>query len=344
MHGGDIYRNDIELDFSVNINPLGIMPEVKSALTKSIEMADRYPDIKCSKLKKRLAGHYYMTDSTSIAVGSGASELLMAIMHAIRPKRVLLVAPSFTGYEHAANAVKAECIYYEMSIKSDFSITEDILDMLTEDVDMLILTNPNNPTGKLIAPKLLEKIIIKAEENKIITVLDECFMELIECENNSLASRAADLRGLIVLRAFTKSFAIPAVRLGYAVSNKHNIALIEEQLPEWNVSVQAQIAGVAALENSDYLKRASELIKAERKYLEENLKRLGFETIKSDTCFMLIRYRNETDIYEKLLENKILIRSCGDYKGLDESWLRIAIKRHDENKRLIETLDKILGK
>lgn len=104
------------------------------------------------------------------------------------------------------------------------------------------------------------------------------------------------------------------------------------------------MAGAAALENSDYLKRASELIKAERKYLEENLKRLDFEMIKSDTCFMLIRHRNKADIYEKLLENKILIRSCGDYKGLDESWLRIAIKQHDENKRLIETLDKILGK
>ncbi len=341
MHGGDIYSNDIELDFSVNINPLGIPSGVKRAIEKSMEMADRYPDIKCSRLKRGIAEHL-KTDITSIAVGNGASELLMAVMHALRPKRVLLAAPSFTGYEHAANAVNAECIYYEMSEEAGFSVTEDILDMLTEDIDMLILTNPNNPTGRIIAPELLKEIIRRAEANKIITILDECFIELGGCEENSLLYLAAQYKGLIVLRAFTKSFAIPAIRLGYAVSNKTNVSLIDKQLPEWNVSIQAQLAGIAALENTDYLKRAAELIKKEREYLEENLKHLGFKIIKSDTCFMLIRHQSKTDIYKKLLENKILVRSCGDYIGLDDSWLRISVKQHDENKRLIETLDKIL--
>ncbi len=343
MHGGDIYSNDIELDFSVNINPLGILKGVKEAIVKSMEMADSYPDIKSVDLKKKLASHH-MTDIASIAVGNGASELLMAVMHAARPQKVLLAAPSFIGYEHAANAVKAERIYYETSAKAGFPIKEDILDMLTEDIDMLILTNPNNPTGRLIAPGLLEEIIRKAEANKIITVLDECFIELGSGKANSLIKHAPEYKRLIVLRAFTKSFAIPAIRLGYAISNKANIELIEGQLPEWNVSVQAQMAGIAALENTDYLKEAAELIKAERDYLAENLKQLDFEIIESDTCFMMIRHQSENGIYEKLLENKILIRSCGDYMGLDDSWLRIAIKQHAENERLIKTLDKILGK
>ncbi len=343
MHGGDIYSNDIERDFSVNINPLGVPADVKEAIIKSIELSDRYPDIKAYELKKKLAGHF-MTDITSIAVGNGASELLMALMHAIKPQKVLLTAPSFTGYEHAANAIKAECVYYEMSAKAGFSITEDILDMLTEDIDMLIFTNPNNPTGRLIVPELLEAIIRKAEENKIITVLDECFIALSSSEENSLAYRIAEYKSLIVLRAFTKSFAIPAIRLGYAISDKANIDLIEEQLPEWNVSIQAQMAGIAALENTAYLKDAAELIKEEKEYLEINLKRLGFEITRSDTCFMLIRHKRKNDIYKKLLKNKILIRNCSDYRGLDDSYLRIAIKKHAENERLICALDKILDK
>ncbi len=343
MHGGDIYSNDIELDFSVNINPLGVPADVKEAIIKSIELSDRYPDIKAYELKKKLAGHF-MTDITSIAVGNGASELLMALMHAIKPQKVLLTAPSFTGYEHAANAIKAECVYYEMSAKAGFSITEDILDMVTEDIDMLILTNPNNPTGRLIVPELLEAIIRKAEETKIITVLDECFIALSSSKENSLAYRIAEYKSLVVLRAFTKSFAIPAIRLGYAISDKANIDLIEEQLPEWNVSIQAQMAGIAALENTAYLKDAAELIKEEKEYLETNLKRLGFEITRSDTCFMLIWHKRKNDIYKKLLENKILIRNCSDYRGLDDSYLRIAIKKHAENERLICALDKILDK
>ncbi len=338
-HGGNIYDNKIELDFSVNINPEKMPDSLKRAMEQSINYTDTYPDIHCKKLRKKIA-EYHGIDNECIVCGNGASELLMAIAHGEKPDRILLMTPCFYGYEYVADAISAKFIFYELKRKNGFAVGEDFLECIDRKIDMVILTNPNNPTGLCIDKVLLEKIVDRCKKYNITVLLDECFIELSTHFENSMINKTEMFDNLIVLRAFTKSFAIPGVRLGYIVcSNKNKIKSIKRQLPEWNVSVVAQNVGIAALEERQYLKKSRELIFEEKKYLIKELDSLGFEVINSDANYLM--FYCKTDLYNKLLTRGILIRNCDNYRGIEKGFLRIAVKTHSENQKLINAINEI---
>lgn len=343
MHGGDCYRNNVKIDFSININPLGVSAEVKNALIRSVDAVSRYPDPDSADLKEMLAEKLGIEEK-NLVFGNGASELMMAAMHAIKPKRVLLAVPSFIGYGYVLEAVAAEAVYHYLKKEDDFRLTETFLDKIRDDTDLIMLTNPNNPTGRYIDGELLERILYKAERADAAVLIDECFMELSDEPSRSLIKSSKLTGRVMILRAFTKSFAIPGVRLGYMVSgDKALTESIQKQLPEWNVSVQAGYAGEAALRSTDSLEKAGILIRKERAYLKRSLEDIGFEVCGSETCFLLIRYYGENDLYAELLKEGILIRKCDDYRGLDGSWYRIAVRKHEDNAILIDTIGKIIA-
>ncbi len=344
-HGGDRYRNSVELDFSVNLNPLGVHEKIKESIIENIDKLEYYPDSEIQELGQKLS-EIISVKRENIVFGNGASELITAVISALTPKKILLPVPSFKGYEKAIEASGGKIIEYKM--KGDFEITEDITEKITDDIDILFLTNPNNPTGKYINGALLEKIIKRCEEKQTAVVLDECFMELSdEPEKNSFLGRYEKYPHLCILRAFTKSFAIPGVRLGYLVcSGRELLDSIKDRLPEWNISVMAQIAGASAidlLKDEPYLENARRLIKDQRSYLEQSLTGMGFDVTSSDTCFLLIRHRNlKTNLYTKLLKRGVLIRDCSDYRNLEDGYFRIAVKTEKENKRLISEIQEII--
>ena len=343
MHGGDCYRNNVKIDFSININPLGVSAEVKNALIRSVDAVSRYPDPDSAVLKNLLAEKLGIEEK-NLVLGNGASELMMAAMHAIKPKRVLLAVPSFTGYGHVLKAVDADAVYHYLKKEDDFRLTETFLDKIRDDTDLIVLTNPNNPTGRYIDGELLERILYKAERADTAVLIDECFMELSDEPSRSLIKSSKLTGRVMILRAFTKSFAIPGVRLGYMVSgDKALTESIQKQLPEWNISVQAGYAGEAALRSTDSFEKAGILIRKERAYLKRSLEAMGFEVCGSETCFLLIRYDRENDLYAELLKEGILIRKCDDYRGLDGSWYRIAVRKHEDNAILIDTIGKIIA-
>lgn len=338
-HGGNIYDNEIELDFSVNVNPKKIPDSLKKAMEQSINYADTYPDIHCRKLREKIA-EYHGVNCEHIVCGNGASELLMAIVHGEKPKRILLMAPSFLGYEYVADAVSSEIIFYDLKRENGFVVEEDFLGWIDEKIDMAILASPNNPTGLCIDRELLVKIVDKCKKYDVTVLLDECFIELSTHFEKSMINEIEMFDNLIVLRAFTKSFAIPGVRLGYLVcSNKNKLAGIKRQLPEWNVSVMAQAVGIAALEEKDYLDKSRKHILDEKKYLIKELETLGFEVINSDANYLL--FYCKTDLYKELLMRGILIRNCDNYRGLKKGFLRVAVKRHEENIKLINAIKEI---
>ncbi len=355
-HGGDIYRNKIRLDFSVNINPLGISKGVRKALAESIGSAEYYPDQTAEELTEKLA-KVIRVKKENIALGNGASELLMAAAHAFAPKKILIPVPSFYGYEYAAKAADADIEFYYTCSEDGFSLTEDFLNQIAPDTDMIFIANPNNPTGKYISPDLLEKILIKCEENDVTVILDECFMELSdEPEAHSCLSGAngalhiSRFRNLLVLRSFTKTFAIPGLRLGYIVgSDKRRIREIKCHLPEWNISSPAQIAGCAALKETEGLNKARSLIKTERGFLENELTQTGFRCVPSKTNYILFKECSEkaelisgdADLYDALLKARILIRDCSDYRGLSKGWYRIAVRPHEDNLELLSTIKSV---
>lgn len=354
VHGGDIYRNQVELDFSVNINPLGIPAGIKEALRTAVKDCIRYPDLRSEELKKKLEESTGI-DRMDILCGSGASELFLAIMHAVRPDRTIIPVPSFWGYEHAARAAECRICHVQMRPEDGFCLREELLwQKLRQESfgqenglrgehfrEVLFLANPNNPVGNLLSRERLAHILTECRKRNIIAVVDECFIEFTgKEETHSLKTLIKKYPNLIVVRAFTKIYAIPGVRLGYLFcGNRELLGAIEKQLPEWNLSVFAQAAGIAACREIHYKNQTAEYVKRERTYLTGELKRAGINVYPSEAGYLLLY--TECPLYVALLEKKILIRDCSNFRGLHTGFYRIAVKTHEENKQLIQAVNDI---
>lgn len=338
-HGGDIYRNQIRLDFSVNTNPLGMPDPVKEALHQAVEEAENYPDIRAQALSAAVAEQLQVRKE-QLVFGNGASELLHAVLHAIKPSKILIPVPSFLGYEEAAKAIDCEVIFYEMKKEENFCLTDRILDVLDENISLVFLANPNNPVGNLVEPELIFQIVEKCRQCDITLVLDECFMELTGKEQTySFLKRLDEFPNVVVIRAFTKLYAIPGVRLGYLVCEKNLAEKIRLQLPEWNLSVFAQRAGVAAIKEQEYIARAVVCIQTQRQFLLEELQAAGCSVFDSDADYLL--FYSEMPLYELFLQRGILIRDCSNCRGLQRGYYRIAVKSEEQNRMFAEVLREI---
>ncbi len=335
MHGGDIYRNEVKLDFSTNVNPLGMPESVAKALHEAVEKCGSYPDMEAEKLRKAVSG-FVGIPKEYLLFGNGASELFMAVAHGIKPKKTVIPVPSFYGYEHAAKAAGGEIIYYEMKQENNFCPGADMDAVLTEDVDLLFLANPNNPVGNLWEKKALESLLRRCREKRIYVVLDESFIEFCG-ERFSMLGEIEAWEYLILVRTFTKIFSIPGVRLGYLICRDPKMRLkIAAQLSEWNLSGFAQEAGCACAGKRQFITETENYIKTERQFLEEGLKKKGFQVFPS--CANFILFYSDELLYEKLLEKGILIRDCRNFRGLRRGFYRIAVKSRKENEILLETI------
>ncbi len=340
-HGGDIYRNQIRLDFSVNTNPLGMPDSVREALHQAVEEAEHYPDIHAKELTKAVAERLRISEKR-LVFGNGASELFHAVLNAVKPSKILIPVPSFLGYEEAAKAMDCEVIFYEMKKEEKFCLTERILDALDESISLVFLANPNNPVGNLVEPELIFKIAEKCRQCDITLVLDECFMELTGKEmTHSFFNQLDEFPNVVVVRAFTKLYAIPGVRLGYLICEQTLAEKIRLQLPEWNLSVFAQRAGVAAIKEQEYVARAVVCIQTQRLFLREELKAAGCNVFDSDADYLL--FYSEKKLYELFLQRGILIRDCSNFRGLQRGYYRIAVKSEEQNRIFADVLREIHG-
>lgn len=340
QHGGDIYRNAVELDFSVNVNPLGMPERVRAALLDAVGECGCYPDPEALELRAAVSAAEGV-EQQYILCGNGASELMSALVHAIRPQRAVIPVPSFYGYEYAACAGGGEMVFYPMPKSGRYQYDRGLLEVLTPDVGLVFLANPNNPTGKLTERDFLELLIRHCRRQGIYVLLDECFLELCrQAGEHSLLDRLEEFPNLMVLRAFTKTYAIPGVRLGYlCCSDTELLKKIRMQLPEWNLSVFAQRAGVAALCEREYLGQSVDYVERERKFLREELRRCGILVWEGAANFLLLE--SPLPLYQELLERGILIRDCRNFRGLAEGYYRIAVRRRAENEKLIAALEEI---
>ncbi|MGN1417534.1 MAG: pyridoxal phosphate-dependent aminotransferase [Oscillospiraceae bacterium] len=336
-HGGN-YSLDIIHDLSVNINPLGMPEGVKRVLAENIDKFSAYPDPECRGLVEKLS-EAEGTLKENIVCGNGAADLIYRLVHAEKPERALLISPTFSEYEKALSEAGCEIAFHELNEAENFAVTERILDDISDDTDMLFLCSPNNPTGAVIKPTLMDKIYEECRRRDILLVVDECFMGFVsEGEKCSFEPKS----GAIVLKAFTKLYAMAGLRLGYVLCGDISLA---EKLREtgqcWSVSVPAQLAGAAALAERDYVSKTVRIIRREREYLTCSLENLGFKVYPSEANFLL--FRSAFPIDELLLKEGIAIRSCANYRGLDETYFRTAVRTHEENAALINALKKIIG-
>lgn len=344
IHGGDVYsaRQKMKqepLDFSANINPMGMPPGAVRAAADALQQCTQYPDPLCRELRAALAA-YEGTPAEQIVCGNGAADLIFRIVAATHPQRALLLEPTFAEYEQALRSMDCSIAYFPLQESEGFVLPEAFLQQLTPEINLLFLCNPNNPTGRTVSPALLQEIWKRCEEAGILLVVDECFNEFLEHpEQNTLKGVLKTGTNSVILKAFTKSFAMPGLRLGYGLCGNGDLAeRIFSCGQPWGVSIPAQAAGVAALQEQGYLERMRRLIQTERRWLSENLARLGLCVFPSEANYILFRTETEISLRERMEQRGVLIRACGNYRGLDDRYYRIAVRGHDENERLIAAL------
>lgn len=337
-HGGDIFEREIVYDFSANLNPLGMPESVKNALQKSISEWEKYPDPFCRSLVKKLSERENFPPE-NIVCGNGAADLIFRIVQTVKPKKAVACAPSFSEYSKALTQNGSEISAYFLSEKSGFALDEKILEMLDESVQMLILCTPNNPTGRTVDGELLRRICEKCEANDIVFLCDECFIDFTE---NAAHAEQFLNPNVVVLKAFTKIYAMAGLRLGYALFG--DVVLAEKVRKNgqfWSVSAPAQTAGEAALDEKYYLEKTLELVKKEREFLTENLRNFGFKVYPSEANFILFYTKLPLD--EMLLSEKFLIRNCANFDGLEQGYFRIAVRSHEENSALVSAIERCLN-
>lgn len=363
-HGGDVYRNPVELDFSVNINPLGMPKKSLEAAQRALLLCGRYPDWQGEALCRAIANAEGVR-AEQVILGNGAAELIYALCYflynrefrhdiakteeipgspaekeeslsALKRKKGLITAPSFAEYEAALLAAGGQAVFRDLKEEKEFRLEADFLTAITEEIGVLFLCNPNNPTGSLVDRELLLAIAQKCEETKTYFCLDECFLPFLEQEREfSLKGVLEQFPHLVILRAFTKIYGMPGLRLGYGMTaNEGLLHGMRSCMQPWNTSIPAQAAGLEALKDRDYLEQTRQLIAKEREYLMGELKAgLAERVYPSNADFIF--FRSRPDLKELLLKEKVLIRSCGNYRNLTEGYFRIGIHTHEENLELI---------
>ncbi|MCH1983632.1 threonine-phosphate decarboxylase CobD [Ruminococcus sp. OA3] len=338
IHGGDVYRHPDALDFSSNINPLGTPKAVIAAAAESLEKLEHYPDVFYTELREAIASYEEVVQE-SVICGNGAAELIFSLVRAVNPKKAMLPAPTFAEYRQALEAVDCGICTYFME---DFRVGEDILEKLDENLDMLFLCNPNNPTGFLIEPQLMCCIMEKCRRCGIFLMIDECFLDFAEHgEAYTMKGELSKNPEFFILKAFTKRYAMAGIRLGYGLSGSPGLLEKMERMTQpWNVSIPAQAAGCAALKEKEYVRQAQRLVNEQREFLKREMGKLPLSVYDSKANYIF--FKGPVDLYERCLEKGILIRDCSNYPGLESGFFRIAVRMPEENERLLSVLGEVL--
>ena len=343
IHGGDVYHHHQGcIDFSANCNPLGTPEGIKKAIIKSLEHINDYPQVGCTPLKKAIA-EYENTKPDQVICGNGAAEVIFSLCRAVNPRRALVPAPTFAEYQQALYSVDCQVEFFPLNGEKGFVLEEDFLQTLTKEIDIIFLCNPNNPTGITIPQDLLEEILEICAMQGIFMVVDECFLDFVkDPEKHTLKGKLEKYPGLFILKAFTKRYAIPGVRLGYGFcSDRKVLDRMEAVTQPWNVSTMAQQAGMAALKESEYVEAGRQIIFRESAWMKEKMRQVGLTVYPSEANYIF--FYGPEDLFERCVAKGILIRDCSNYLGLKKGYYRVAVKLHEQNEKLIEVLEEVLS-
>lgn len=364
-HGG---REKVAYDFSINLNPLGVMKSVKDVLKNSAsrdEFYMNYPPSYPSEVESALSKCNNI-DIDKISIGIGASELIDRLIRIIKPNKGLLLSPCFSEYERCLRNQKSEVLYHNLLKENNFCVDESIISSINklDKGDIFFICTPNNPNGLLVPLNTLVKCIQTCDKLGVYLIIDISFLEFTESYGINVLEKEMTseqtcyydklLNKLIInshhtflLNTFTKLFSIPSLRIGYGFSNnKELIKELNNQYIPWSISTLAQEVAITICEDKSYVKwieKTKNTVTELREQLLEKLSKYPITIYKSDVNFILFRDENKINLRDELLKGDISIRDCSNYRGLDNTYYRIAIKSKKENEYLIEVLDKLYG-
>ena len=348
-HGGNVFAVARSLgippeqisDFSASINPLGMAPGVKDALSGCVERLLHYPDKSATELKQSLAA-YHGVSAAQIAVANGSTELIHLMPRLVQGGgRALIVSPAFAEYASALEKEGWQVDYLPLQSKDAFALSLPALqERLAGRYDLLFVCNPGNPTGALIPKKDMAQVLELCRASGTFLVLDEAFIDF--CEEESAKDLIVGFDRSVLLRSMTKFFAIPGLRLGYAIGAAQTIDAIASLQSPWSVNTAAQVAGIASLNDPAYCHATRRYVSAERHRLAAGLAALPcLRIFPSRANYLLVQINNGSDAAElrsRLLAKGVLIRNCGNFQGLDGSFFRVAVRLREENDRLVQLL------
>lgn len=350
-HGGNIYEKSklygVDphqiIDFSANINPLGLHPAGKLALEKHIEDIIHYPDPHCTTLYE-VVSSVYDIKREHILFGNGAAELIFAVCRLSHLKRALLVAPTFSEYGAGAKVAGLDILSFPLLQQKDqFFVDWESIRQEMRAGDVLFLGNPNNPDGSLLAPVEVEKILSQLPTGALV-VIDESFIDFIGKEQ-SCRALVERYDSLLVLHSFTKYLAIPGLRLGALYAPICYVEEIQKHIPSWSVNQLAQIFATSALVDEGYRASTAALVKEEKEFLFTSISSIpGLLAIRPSVNFMLIHLTDGWSlekVEERLGKEGILVRNASNYEGLIGSWMRVAIRKREDNLKLIHGLQQL---
>ena len=348
-HGGDIYRRRSLpqgkrlLDFSANTNFLGMPEEVCRAIVDNMDQYCAYPDPFCRELREALSLHHGIPEE-HFYCGNGAADLIFRMALAVSPPVALVTAPAFSEYEQALRLAGAHVRHHMLDPKKEYVPDHTLLDAVDSSTRMVFLCNPNNPTGVAVPREQVLGLAAACRKNNTLLVVDECFIDFLEePDKYSVEDSTGEYPNLVILKAFTKIYAMAGLRLGYMIcSDRSLLERVAGAGQPWTVSTVAAKAGVAALGCRDYVKRSRTLVLENRKELERGLRELGFIVIPSQANYLIFQ-SGDSELDRKLEAQGILIRNCTTFRNIPRGYFRIAVRSAEDNRILLEELKKHSG-
>jgi threonine-phosphate decarboxylase len=355
-HGAEVYSAAKEtgvkpqdiLDFSSSVNPLGPSAKALEAAQATFAYIAAYPDSNSNVLREAIASRHSGITKDNIIIGNGSTELMYLFAESFlrRGEKALMAAPTFGEYEAAVRKT-GECVKF-VRLGKEFRIDAEEFKSAMAGCKLLFLCNPNNPTGKLIPQNTLEEILNAAAAQDILVFLDEDFLEFVDNEKSlSMIDNINKYPNLFILRSFTKIFGLTGLRVGYGITSQEIVdVLLCAKIP-WNVNCVGQAAAVAAIEDQEHLKVTLDLIKKEKIWLQKELSLIpSFSFSPPDANFFFIDIEKTgltaNNLKHRMLKEGFLIRDCASFVGLNEFYIRVAVKTHQENVGLIEAFKKSL--
>lgn len=350
-HGGNVFAvaralgipPEELLDFSASINPLGPAPGVREAVYAAFDRVVHYPDSGAVALSEALS-HFHGVATANVCVANGSTELIYLLPRLIPGKRALIIAPPFAEYARAFALAGWEIDYFQLSPSHGFALDwEELEAVLAKGYDLLFFCNPGNPTGKLFRRDEICRVDRLCHAAGTFLVVDEAFMDF--CEEESCKDAIVKGERGIILRSMTKFYALPGLRLGYAIGAGKLIGCLQELSAPWSVNTFAQMAGLASLADVGYRERTLQLVATERDFLTARLSAIaGLVPYPSAANYLLVEIENgiaAAKLQARLMAEHILIRNCDNFVGLAERFFRVAVRGRQENERLLAALGSV---
>ncbi len=353
FHGSDLeqiesiyhIRKEEIVSFSANVNPLGVSPKLKEELASHIDIIATYPDREYTSLRKCIAD-YVGSVPENIIVGNGSTELISLFIQNRHPKKALILGPTYSEYEHEISLSGGTTLYYPLKEEDHFRLdTDKFISKLDENLDLVILCNPNNPTSSCISKQDMRQILDVCKEHDIYVMVDETYIEFVEhIEQASAVGLTSYYNNIIILRGTSKFFATPGLRLGYAIcGNEDLVQAINQKKDPWTINSLAAYAGEVMFSDTEYIESTRALIASERARVYDIFNASErFLPYKPTANFMLVRILdssiNSHMLFDKAIRQKMMIRDCSTFPFLDDSYLRFCFMKPEDNDRLIDCL------